>query len=90
MKNNASFQVRTDVRAGQSDDLQYYPGQRGWWWMPGGYIARPGRPVKAFTGWWFGPAPVFYYPMGVAGAGALGAEQGGGSVDEGTLAPSAP
>ena len=88
-----TLRIRTDLKAGAfgppSPDT--YPGQYGWWWMSGGYIARPGRPMKQFTGWWFGGAPQFYYPAGGAGAGPLGAPQGGGGGGgEGQVAPPAP
>lgn len=93
-KNNIC--VRTDLKAGQAEmgPGMYPPQQYGWWWMPGGFIARPGRPTKAFTGWWFGPAPTFYYPAGYGsgsggGFGVAGAQNGGG-VTEGMTAPDQP
>lgn len=97
MKTNQAIKVRTDIQAGKHGfpDAQppsYYPGQTGWWWVPGGYIARPGRPLKAFSGWYYGPAPTFYYPGGMyggEGGGMLGAS-GGGEPGDGTMAPPAP
>ncbi|MFM8320118.1 MAG: hypothetical protein ACKOC5_04305 [Chloroflexota bacterium] len=94
MKPVQSLSVRTGLQAGRKQDPNsgYYPGQPGWYWMSSGYIARPGRPMKAFTGWYYGPAPYQYNPrvygsgMG-AGAGAYGAP---GDVGDGTLAPDAP
>lgn len=95
MKPTLALKVRTAVQAGQTgpEAPGYYPGQYGWWWMQSGYIARPGRPLKEFTGWWLGGSPRFYYPMGAGGVGsefgspALGA---GGDTGEGAIAPPAP
>jgi hypothetical protein len=99
MKTNQALKVRTDMQAGRHGfpdaNPGYYPSQSGWWWVPGGYIARPGRPLKAFAGWYYGPAPSFYYPGGYGGgAGAgdmLGAPGGGGGEPgDGSMAPPAP
>jgi hypothetical protein len=97
MKTNQALNVRTGMQAGKhgfpnDNGAGNYPGQTGWWWVPGGYIARPGRPMKAFTGWYYGPAPTFYYPGGSYGGGGgdmLGAPAGGDPGD-GTMAPPAP
>lgn len=90
------LKVRTGVRAGddfgapQMGRWPNPPQQYGWWWMDSGYIARPGRPVKAFGGWYYGAAPQFYSPGGFGGAG-LGAGMGGDApVGDGTMAPPAP
>ena len=90
------FVVRTDVKAGiyNLSGTQVAPGspgwsnQRGWWWLPGGYIARPGRPPKEYVGWWYGPAPAFYYPA--MGAGAAASSGLGAGASEGQMAPPAP
>ncbi len=88
-----TIKVRTGLKAGAygppSPDSY---GQYGWWWLSNGYIARPGRPMKQFTGWWFGGSPQFYYPAYGSGAGGgterpLGVPQGGGA---GQTAPPAP
>jgi hypothetical protein len=92
MKNKALLKVRTGLKSGA--DTEYTPpkpSQFGWWWMQSGYIARPGRPLKEFTGWWLGTPPRFYYPVGASlGAGALGATQGAPAIGAGTTAPPAP
>jgi len=94
MKNRCNLTVRTGLTAGQvgPNAPGYYPGQYGWYWMQGGYIARPGRPLKEFTGWWLGGNPQFYYPMGGSGSpGAFGAPALGGSDSgDGSIAPPAP
>lgn len=92
MKNIALLKVRTDLKSGaETAYAPPRPSQFGWWWEQSGYIARPGRPLKEFTGWWLGPAPRFYYPVGGApGAGVLGAPQGASGAGEGSIAPPAP
>lgn len=93
MRDFQTLKVRTDVRAGQMgpDAPGYYPGAYGWYWMQNGYIARPGRPLKEFTGWWLGGNPQYYYPMGGAGDSPFGAPMlGGDDGGEGQMAPAAP
>jgi hypothetical protein len=92
---NQALKVQTGLQAGKrggpNNGASYYPGQMGWWWMSSGYIARPGRPIKAFTGWYYGPSPTFYYPAGGYGAGAGGAGGAGGAAPgDGSMAPPAP
>jgi len=82
-----TLKVRTNLSAGQYGPPDPENGQYGWWWESNGYIARPGRPMKQFTGWWFGSAPRFYYPAG-SEAGVAGAQLG--SSGEGQVAPPAP
>ena len=94
--NTKSFVVRTGIKAGISNfsGTQTAPGapgrsnQYGWWWLPGGYIARPGGYLKQYMGWWYGPAPKFYYPA--MGAGAAASPGLGAGAAEGQMAPPAP
>jgi hypothetical protein len=56
--------------------------------LSNGYIARPGKPMKQFNGWWYGGPPKFLYPAVGSAFGVAGAPQGG--AGEGQVAPPAP
>lgn len=94
MEVNHQLKIRTNLHAGQLGPAApgNNPGGYGWYWMQGGYIARPGRPMKEFTGWWLGGNPQYYYPLGGAGNGnTFGAPGLGGSESgDGSIAPPAP
>lgn len=91
------MKLRTDIHAGGNRNpggpvpptdgsrvVNYSPyGPSGWFWVPGGYIARPGKPLKSFAGWYYGSAPVFYSAV-------LEKQTLGGGPGEGVLAPKSP